>query len=277
MERGPGTGEKLPSKRALARHLEVAVATVENAYSQLVAEGYLYAEGEAGLFCQSLEAGDRPRPAEAVHASGPACALPMPQRDWLLDLTSGGAGTEGFPFTVWARLMRRVLTDPGEQLLRSSPQQGGGAAPGGGQLPAPVPGDHGVAGAGGGGGRDGVPVWADRPAAGPGSELWGGGTQGTPRRGRSTGSTGRGVSPCPGRERRPGRGGGALRGPGGPSVPIPPVPQRRGHAHRPAAEPSALGGGRNRGGISLKMTTTVSSASPGGRSRPFRTSTGRGG
>ena len=38
-----GPGEKLPSKRALARHLEVAVATVENAYSQLVAEGYLYA------------------------------------------------------------------------------------------------------------------------------------------------------------------------------------------------------------------------------------------
>ena len=112
-----GPGEKLPSKRALARHLEVAVATVENAYSQLVAEGYLYAEEKRGYFVSPLETGDRPRPAEAVHASGPACALPMPQRDWLLDLTSGGAGTEGFPFTVWARLMRRVLTDRGEQLL----------------------------------------------------------------------------------------------------------------------------------------------------------------
>ena len=119
-----GPGEKLPSKRALARHLEVAVATVENAYSQLVAEGYLYAEEKRGYFVSPLETGDRPRPAEAVHASGPACALPMPQRDWLLDLTSGGAGTEGFPFTVWARLMRRVLTDRGEQLLRSSPHNG---------------------------------------------------------------------------------------------------------------------------------------------------------
>ena len=117
-------GERLPSKRALARHLEVAVATVENAYSQLVAEGYLYAEEKRGYFVSPLETGDRPRPAEAVHASGPACALPMPQRDWLLDLTSGGAGTEGFPFTVWARLMRRVLTDRGEQLLRSSPHNG---------------------------------------------------------------------------------------------------------------------------------------------------------
>ena len=31
-------GERLPSKRALARNLEVSVVTVENAYAQLVAE-----------------------------------------------------------------------------------------------------------------------------------------------------------------------------------------------------------------------------------------------
>ena len=119
-----GPGEKLPSKRALARHLEVAVATVENAYRQLVAEGYLYAEEKRGYFVSPLETGDRPRPAEAVRPSAPSCALPQPRREWLLDLTSGGAGTEGFPFTVWARLMRRVLTDQGEQLLRASPHNG---------------------------------------------------------------------------------------------------------------------------------------------------------
>ena len=88
-----GPGEKLPSKRALARHLEVAVATVENAYSQLVAEGYLYAEEKRGYFVSPLETGDRPRPAEAVRPSAPSCALPQPRREWLLDLTSGGAGT----------------------------------------------------------------------------------------------------------------------------------------------------------------------------------------
>ena len=32
-------GEKLPSKRALAAHLEVSVITVKNAYEQLIAEG----------------------------------------------------------------------------------------------------------------------------------------------------------------------------------------------------------------------------------------------
>ena len=32
-------GEKLPSKRALARHLSVSAVTVENTYGQLAAEG----------------------------------------------------------------------------------------------------------------------------------------------------------------------------------------------------------------------------------------------
>ena len=37
------TGERLPSKRMLAQHLEVSIITVKNAYEQLLAEGYLYA------------------------------------------------------------------------------------------------------------------------------------------------------------------------------------------------------------------------------------------
>ena len=35
--------EKLPSKRALAQHLGVSLITVESAYDQLVAEGYVRA------------------------------------------------------------------------------------------------------------------------------------------------------------------------------------------------------------------------------------------
>ena len=42
-------GEKLPSKRALAQHLRLSVATVQNAYAQLLAEGYLYPRKNAGI------------------------------------------------------------------------------------------------------------------------------------------------------------------------------------------------------------------------------------
>ena len=50
----PG-GEKLPSKRALAEHLHVSVITVESAYSQLEAEGYLQALPKRGFFVAAVE------------------------------------------------------------------------------------------------------------------------------------------------------------------------------------------------------------------------------
>ena len=111
-------GEKLPSKRALARNLEVSVVTVENAYAQLVAEGYLYTREKSGYFVSALETGARPAPARTM-------LLPEePEGEWLLDLRSGGSGTEGFPFAVWARLLRRVISDEGERLLKVSPHSG---------------------------------------------------------------------------------------------------------------------------------------------------------
>ena len=45
--------EKLPSKRALAAHLNVSVVTVENAYSQLLAEGYIYSKPKSGFYAVS--------------------------------------------------------------------------------------------------------------------------------------------------------------------------------------------------------------------------------
>lgn len=48
------SGEKLPSKRALAKNLAISVITVENAYGQLAAEGYIYSVPKTGqIFCSS--------------------------------------------------------------------------------------------------------------------------------------------------------------------------------------------------------------------------------
>lgn len=48
-------GEKLPSKRSLASHLAVSVNTVDAAYGQLVAEGYLEALPKRGYFVCQIE------------------------------------------------------------------------------------------------------------------------------------------------------------------------------------------------------------------------------
>lgn len=44
------SGEKLPSKRSLASNLKVAVITIENAYSMLEAEGYIYTVEKKGYY-----------------------------------------------------------------------------------------------------------------------------------------------------------------------------------------------------------------------------------
>ena len=58
-------GEKLPSKRSFAKNLGVSTITVESAYAQLVAEGYLYTREKSGYFVSALETGVPLYPAQA--------------------------------------------------------------------------------------------------------------------------------------------------------------------------------------------------------------------
>lgn len=46
--------EKLPSKRALAKHLNISTITVENTYSQLMAEGYIYSMPRSGFYVSDI-------------------------------------------------------------------------------------------------------------------------------------------------------------------------------------------------------------------------------
>lgn len=110
-------GERLPSKRSLAAHLNTAVVTVENAYAQLEAEGYLYAREKQGYYVAAVEV-------RTLEGEPPGQQPEQVQAQWLLDLGGLGSGTEGFPFSLWARLTRRVLTQRGEQLLRATPPNG---------------------------------------------------------------------------------------------------------------------------------------------------------
>ena len=107
-------GERLPSKRALAQNLEVSKITVETAYAQLLAEGYIRAQEKVGYFVEHQPQALTQLPIPAQQESAPA-------GNWL-DLT--GAGTEKFPFSVWSRLQREVMLDYGEKLLLPLPNQG---------------------------------------------------------------------------------------------------------------------------------------------------------
>lgn len=107
----PG-GSRLPSGRALAEHLGLSRVTVETAYAQLLAEGYLTSRPRAGYFVEQLTPQELP-----PRVSEPEAQPPEPK-------TAQSRSAQLFPFSVWARLMRGVLLDRRQELLRPAPDAG---------------------------------------------------------------------------------------------------------------------------------------------------------
>ena len=111
-------GEKLPSKRALAAHLEVSKITVEAAYAQLAAEGYILSREKVGYFVEAVQAQNAEPPRKSPAHSQTSVQIPAHK----VDLTANAPAK--FPFSVWSRLQRQVLLDFGHQLLEPVPHQG---------------------------------------------------------------------------------------------------------------------------------------------------------
>ena len=103
-------GEKLPSKRALAEQLGVSTVTVEGAYRMLVDEGYAAARERSGYYVLPVGA---PPPA------------PDPGREPLRMLAEEPAqGGTDFPYSLWSRTLRRVISDQGGRLADRPPNEG---------------------------------------------------------------------------------------------------------------------------------------------------------
>lgn len=116
-------GEKLPSKRRLAEHHGISVNTVQNAYEQLIAEGYIEARERSGYYVSELPTlqpthspvtGHIPTN-DAKKAASATC---------LLDLVTNAPEAACFPFSLWSRLTRRVLSEEDSRLLAPLPAAG---------------------------------------------------------------------------------------------------------------------------------------------------------
>lgn len=110
-------GTRLPSKRQLAANLRVSQITVETAYGQLLAEGYIVSEPRRGYFVQKQLAA--PAQAQAPKAAAPHPHT-APADDCKYDFRTNIVDTGCFPFATWARLSRSVLSEYSDRLLRAT-------------------------------------------------------------------------------------------------------------------------------------------------------------
>lgn len=113
-------GDRLPAKRPLAEHLKVSQITIETAYGQLAAEGYVRAVPRSGYFVQQVDT--LPRTASSPAPAAPPAAVTAPAARF--DFKTNVVDTDCFPFSTWAKLSRAVLTDYDRSLLLAAAPQG---------------------------------------------------------------------------------------------------------------------------------------------------------
>lgn len=110
-------GEKLPSLRLLSKNLELSVTTVEQAYSQLLVEGYIYSKPQSGYYaCNILN----------TPVTGTNHSLTFHPADQLLEQEPGNQyyDLNCFAFSKWKKCMNKVLTEYTPQLFFESDPQG---------------------------------------------------------------------------------------------------------------------------------------------------------
>ncbi len=103
-------GDKLPSKRLLSEETGTSVITVEHTYGILCEEGYAESRQRSGYFvtyrCEDFA------PVSEREQTSSTAFVPYSQSE------------EEFPFSVFAKTMRNVISKYGERILIKSPNPG---------------------------------------------------------------------------------------------------------------------------------------------------------
>lgn len=124
-------GEKLPSTRSLAEYLQVARSTVDFAYSQLVAEGYLEARPCKGYFVSPVEElldislslkKLTEMGMEGEHSEWEKEKAGDAEPEY--DFSPHAISLKDFPFATWKKITRSILVDANSEMFARGDAQG---------------------------------------------------------------------------------------------------------------------------------------------------------
>ncbi len=105
-------GMKLPSKRKLGDFLNISQTTIEFAYAQLAAEGFISSKPRKGYYVQAIEELAYVQPVELTVKS-----IHRKKEDVSIDFSPGKIDTESFPFTQWRKYAKDVIDESSQNLL----------------------------------------------------------------------------------------------------------------------------------------------------------------
>ncbi len=118
-------GEKLPSRRALAENMGVSTVTVDNAYGQLLEEGYIYALPKKGYFVSQISGSILFPEVKVKKKSSSKLNFKKKTRNNItFDFSSNKPDADSFPFSVWAKLTREAVSGHSDELLKVSDYSG---------------------------------------------------------------------------------------------------------------------------------------------------------
>ncbi|EKN69794.1 GntR family transcriptional regulator [Neobacillus bataviensis LMG 21833] len=114
-------GEKLPSKRKLSHHLGISQTTVETAYEQLLAEGYVESVERKGIYVRELNrdlflhVDDVPKIIKEINDES---------EQYKVDFSHGTVALEHFPYPVWRKLTIHGLFEEQSSYFLNGESQG---------------------------------------------------------------------------------------------------------------------------------------------------------
>ncbi|HZG74033.1 MAG TPA: PLP-dependent aminotransferase family protein, partial [Chondromyces sp.] len=112
-------GTKLPSKRKLADFLKISQNTVETAYEQLTAEGYVQVYPRRGYFVMAYE------DLEYVQTNHhPQENIKITREDIKYNFHPSAIDTENFPFSQWRKYAKNAIDKENHSLLLLGDSQG---------------------------------------------------------------------------------------------------------------------------------------------------------
>ncbi|PKG21587.1 MocR-like pyridoxine biosynthesis transcription factor PdxR [Niallia nealsonii] len=112
--------EKLPSKRRLSNHLGLSLNTIQSAYDQLKAEGFIESRPRKGLYVIKLEDDIM---ANQEYSRNYEKKSENVQTNIKIDFHSGKIDLKQFPYSIWRKLtVQSLYEDQGDLFYTGNPQ-----------------------------------------------------------------------------------------------------------------------------------------------------------